>query len=581
MVQNSRIIEANSQPMKYLPSILKSFQSYLWFFLLFPVSIKAQTVPRPVSPRQPEFKEPEILPPQPEILPSPKGPSPEPLISPAPIPDRIIVRKFAVIGNTVFTQAELERVLEPYTLRPISFTELLEVQRAVTQLYFDKGYISSGAFIPPQDLDDRVVKIQVIEGGVEAIEVTGLKRLKTSYVRSRLKLATESPLNQNQLLNALQLLRLDPLIANLSAELAAGVRPGSSILEVKIQEADAFSVALGIDNYNSPSVGTDRRLVRISHDNLVGWGDRFNAFYYNTDGRNSLDDLSYTIPINPQNGTIGFRFSYTDSDVIEEPFNQLDIESQVRRYNLTYRQPIYQTPTEDIAIGLSFSRQESETSLLDTPFPLSRGANEDGETRISVLRFFQEYTNRNERQVFALRSQFNIGIDTFNATINRDDDIPDSKFVAWRGQTQYLRQFTPDTGLLLRSDLQVSDRPLLPLEQFSLGGALTVRGYRQDALVTDNGLFASAELRTTILRIPQWSTSLQLTPFTDFGVAWNADGLKLDKNTLVSVGIGIRFLASDYLTARLDWGIPLIDLEDSGNTLQENGIYFSIELRPF
>ena len=566
--------------MKYLPSTLKSFQIYLWWLLLLPTAIQAQTVPQPILPQQPEIKEPELLPPQPEILPSPERSPPTPQLSPAPIPESIIVRKFEVIGNTIFTQAELDRVLKPYTLRRISFSELLEAQRAVTQLYLDNGYISSGAFIPPQDIDNRVVQIQVIEGRVEAIEVTGLKRLKPGYVRSRLEIATGPPLNQNQLLNALQLLRLDPRIANLSAELSAGVRPGSSILEVKVIEADVFSISLGIDNYNPPSVGTDRRLVRISHDNLVGWGDRFSAFYYNTDGRNSLDELSYTIPINPYNGSIGFRFSYTDSDIIESPFNQLDIESQARRYNLTYRQPVYQTPTDDVAIGLIFSRQESETSLLGTPFRLSRGANEEGETRISALRFFQEYTNRNQRQVFALRSQFNLGIDLFDATVN-GDDLPDSKFFAWRGQTQYLRQLTPDTGLLLRSDVQVSDRPLLALEQFSLGGALTVRGYRQDALVTDNGLFASAELRTTILRIPKWSTSLQLTPFTDFGVAWNTDGLELDKNTLVSVGIGLRLLASDYLTARLDWGIPLIDLEDSGDTLQENGIYFSIELRPF
>ena len=567
--------------MKYLPSTLKFCQSYLGFLLLFPASIQAQTVPLPASPRQPELKEPELLPPQPEILPAPERPSLSPQLAPTPIPDRILVRKFEVIGNTVFTQAELNRVLKPYTLRRISFTELLEAQRAVTQLYLDNGYISSGAFIPPQDIDNRVVKIQVIEGRVEAIEVTGLKRLNTGYVRSRLAIATEPPLNQNKLLNALQLLRLDPRIANLSAELAAGVRPGASILEVKVQEADAFSVALGIDNYNSPSVGTDRRLVRISHDNLVGWGDRINAFYYNTDGRNSLDELSYTIPVNPRNGTMSFRFSYTDSDIIEEPFNQLDIESQARRYNLTYRQPLYQTPSDDVAIGLTFSRQESETSLLGTPFRLSRGASEDGETRISALRFFQEYTNRNERQVFALRSQFSIGIDAFDATINSDDDIPDSKFFSWRGQGQYLRQLTSDIGLLLRSDVQVSDRPLLPLEQISLGGAFTVRGYRQDALVTDNGFFASAELRTTIARIPKWSTTIQLTPFTDFGVAWNNNGLDLDQNTLVSVGIGLRVLASDLLTARLDWGIPLIDLEDSGDTLQENGIYFSIELRHF
>ena len=58
--------------MKYLPSTLKFCQSYLGFLLLFPAPIQAQTVPLPASPRQPELKEPELLPPQPEILPAPE-----------------------------------------------------------------------------------------------------------------------------------------------------------------------------------------------------------------------------------------------------------------------------------------------------------------------------------------------------------------------------------------------------------------------------------------------------------------------------------------------------------------------------
>jgi hemolysin activation/secretion protein len=34
-------------------------------------------------------------------------------------------------------------------------------------------------------------------------------------------------------------------------------------------------------------------------------------------------------------------------------------------------------------------------------------------------------------------------------------------------------------------------------------------------------------------------------------------------------------------TARFDWGIPLTDVEDSDRTLQEDGLYFSINYSPF
>ena len=266
----------------------------------------------------------------------------------------------------------------------------------------------------------------------------------------------------------------------------------------------------------------------------------------------------------------------------------MNIASENTNYEFTYRQPLLQKPTEDIAIGLTFSRNDSATTLGGEPFPLSRGAETDGDTNISALRFFQEYTNRDANQVFALRSQFSLGVNLFDATIN-DDDRPDSKFLAWRGQAQYIRLLSPDISLLLRSDLQFSDRPLVPVEQFSLGGALSVRGYRQDALLGDNGWFNSAEIRATILRIPDWETNIQLSPFIDFGKVWNTDkfdnvnNIDLDfaKNTLVSVGVGLRFQVSDVFAARIDYGIPLVDLETEGDSLQEDGIYFSLELKPF
>ncbi|MTJ06354.1 ShlB/FhaC/HecB family hemolysin secretion/activation protein [Anabaena sp. UHCC 0204] len=550
--------------------------------LLLPTYAQIITPTEPtVLPTPQPLPEIQPLPPLEELLPTPGQIPSIPQPSLEEIPGTITVTQFEVIGSTVFSQTELAKVLEPFTKKPISFAELLKAQEAIGQLYVQSGYITSGAFIPPQELKDGVVKIEVIEGEVESINITGLQRLKAGYLRSRLGLATKAPLNQNRLLQSLQMLQLDPLIANLSAELAAGSRPGISTLEIKVREAKAFSTQLSIDNQRSPSVGTIRRQLQINHNNLLGFGDRFHIGYVNTDGSNSLDDLSYSFPINPANGTISLSYSQTNSNIIEQPFNTLDIQSESRNYQLTYRQPLKQTPNEEISIGLTASRQESQTSLLNIPFPLSIGANEQGETKISALRFFQEYTQRNSQQVFALRSQFSLGINAFNSTIN--DQAPDSQFITWRGQTQYLRLLTPDTTLLLRSDLQLADRPLVPLEQLSIGGQQSVRGYRQDQLLADNGLFASAELRTPILKIPQWQTTVQLSPFFDFGTIWNHSNSEVEilKKTLSSVGLGLRFLVGNNFNARIDWGIPLVNLNTTGNTLQENGIYFTVEYKPF
>lgn len=533
-------------------------------------------IPRPSPPVPPPTP---VLPPPAELLQPPGGNTSPAETVPGETPETIVVERFEVTGSTVFSREELAEVTKPYTGRPISLAELFKARSAVTQLYIDRGYITSGAFIPPQKLQGGMVEIRVVEGELEAIKVNGTRRLRSSYIRRRLEIATGKPLNRTRLLEALQLLQLNPLINTLSAELSAGSRPGQSLLEVRVNEAKTFDASVIFDNGRSPSVGTDRRQIQLSEANLLGFGDRITASYTNTDGSNALD-LGYSIPINPRNGTVSFNYGSSSSTVIEEPFDVLDIESDSRYYELSVRQPLLQTPSEEFAIGLTASRRESEATLLngELPFP-AVGSDNEGRTRVTALRFFQEWTKRSSREVIAARSQFSFGLDALNSTINEIG--PDSRFFSWRGQGQWVRLLAPDTLLLIRTDLQLADRPLVPFEQFALGGQETLRGVRQDALLSDNGFFASAEVRVPILRLQRPNTLLQLAPFVDFGTIWNTSGPTPDPRTVTSVGLGLRLQVGNTITARLDYGIPLVSIESDEKSLQEKGIYFSIIVSPF
>ena len=159
-------------------------------------------------------------------------------------------------------------------------------------------------------------------------------------------------------------------------------------------------------------------------------------------------------------------------------------------------------------------------------------------------------TLRDKQQVFSLRSQFSLGLDLFGATVN--DAQPDSRFFSWRGQAQWVRLLAPDLLFLLQGDVQLADGSLLSLEQFGLGGLDRLRGYRQDFLLTDNGVFASAELRIPVFRASDGSGTIQIAPFFDFGAGWNAGNVDPDPSTLLSAGLGLRAQFSNRLTARFD-----------------------------
>lgn len=535
----------------------------------------------PGIPEQPLPSEPlPPLPPPSELLPVPEE-LPTPPELPTDLPGTIQVDRYEVVGSTVFDAEELAAITQPFTGPEVSFTDLLQARAAVTQLYTDNGYLTSGAFIPPQSLENNVVRIQVLEGRLEEVNISGNRRLNDSYIRSRLRLAGRTPLNVPRLLEGLQLLQLDPLIETISADLQEGIEPGTNRLEVIVDEADSFEATLAIDNNRSPSVGSIRRRVALQEGNLLGLGDRIRLEYTNTDGSNGLDG-SYSLPFNPRNGTIQLSFGFTDSNVIEEPFDVLEINSDSGYFELGVRQPIFQSPTEEVVLGLTGSRQASQTELGINdigPFPLAPGADEEGRTRVSALRFYQEWVERSSRHVLAGRSQFSLGLEAFDASVI--DGQPDSRFFSWRGQGQWVRLLQRDALLLVRGDVQLTGDELLSLEQIGIGGQETVRGYRQDALLTDNGAIFSTELRWPILRVPEVNGLLQVAPFFDAGIGWNVRIPDPDPNLLLGVGMGLLWQMGDNFTARFDWGIPLTDVDSRGDSLQEDGIYFSIIYNPF
>ncbi|MGA0200795.1 MAG: POTRA domain-containing protein [Prochlorotrichaceae cyanobacterium] len=230
----------------------------------------AQVIPPSLQPdpadlrpgSQPENENLPLLPPSEELLnpgSTPAEPSDTPFTDPG---ETIEVKGYRIVGSTVFSEEELAAATQDF-MGSVSFSQLLQARSAITQLYIDNGYITSGAFLPEQTLADGQVTIQVIEGRLSEINVNGLGRLNPKYVRDRVRLAAGVPVNVNDLLQGLQLLQLDPHIANISAELSAGVNPGESILDLELVQAPSFNAQVELNNGRVPSVGSFRRQLTL------------------------------------------------------------------------------------------------------------------------------------------------------------------------------------------------------------------------------------------------------------------------------------------------------------------------------
>jgi hemolysin activation/secretion protein len=274
--------------------------------------------------------------------------------------------------------------------------------------------------------------------------------------------------------------------------------------------------------------------------------------------------------------------------VIEEPFESLDIESESEVYEITIRHPIYRTLEQEFALALTGERLHNETTMMGIPFAFSEGT-ENGKTTVTALRFSQEWTYRTQGQVIAARSRFSMGIGALGAT-TWDAHVADSKFMSWLGQFQLVKVFKPyDFQLLFKTDMQFCNDPLLPLEQMAVGGRYSVRGYRENHFVRDQGIVASLEFRIPIFRDLSWADYLQIATFFDLGASRNREAPSPPPNTIYSTGLGIRWAATLMkepfeIRPQLEiyWGIPLRDIDTPDlDDLQDKGIHFQFVIDGF
>ncbi|HIK54556.1 MAG TPA: ShlB/FhaC/HecB family hemolysin secretion/activation protein [Synechococcales cyanobacterium M55_K2018_004] len=540
-----------------------------------PIAQTAPPQPAPANPNRNDFLQPApaSTPRSPEeqapVLPTPTPPTPPTLPSDETI--QILVEKIEVIDSSILTPADLAPIVQPLQGRSLTLAQLRSVADQITQLYLNRGYLTSRAILVDQLVRDGVVQIRVIEGSLERIDIDGANRTNPDYIRDRINLGAGTPLNQADLENQLRLLRLDPLFENVEASLRAGTGLGRSILSVRVTEANPFSAQLSIDNYSPPDVGSERVGVYASYRNLTGWGDLMEAqIFRTTTGGSTQFDFSYRIPLNPMNGTLQLRVAPSDFE-ITNPNVLIDITGNADLYEVSFRQPLRRSPREELAVSVGFTYRQG-SSFFNEIFPISASTT-------SVFKLGQDYIRRDTRGAWVLRSQFSLGTELFAATRGSE---PNGQFVSWLGQVQRVQILNPRNLLILQADVQLTPDPLPSSEQFLIGGGQSVRGFRQNARIGDNGIRLAVEDRITLVRNEAGSATLQVAPFADFGIVWNdADNpvQEPDQNVLAGVGMGLLWTPFPQLSLRLDAALPLVDLDNRGENAQDQGFYFSVNYR--
>jgi hemolysin activation/secretion protein len=422
----------------------------------------------------------------------------------------------------------------------------------------------------------------VIEGTLGEVTVRGLETLEASFVEQRIRLGAGPPLNVNPLRERIQLLLNDPAIDRINARLGPGGQLGEAYLEVDVVEAPAYPTSVRVSNDRAPSIGAEGVEITQTFRNIFGRSDPLRLGLDASAGLVGFA-FDYSVPVTTSDVRLFVAGEVARSEVVEEPFNDIDVESKFASLEIGAGAPLWRTVDEELVLAAGLEVERSTTFLLGRRFSFSPGV-QDGRSKVSALRLTQQWQRRGIDQVIAVRSSQSIGLPIFGATEN-PGNLADGRFFAWLGQGQYARRLN-EAGwqLALRGDLQLTPDPLLPTEKIAIGGFETVRGYRVNQLVTDNGWVLSAELNIPLghLRIPDISPGIddglvQITPFIDAGGGWNTDLSDPDPDLLYSIGAGIRWQLNEHVSVRLDYGYPLVDVDDPDDKdIQDLGLFFEV-----
>ncbi|MGL3108040.1 ShlB/FhaC/HecB family hemolysin secretion/activation protein [Bradyrhizobium sp. BR 1432] len=468
---------------------------------------------------------------------------------------QFVLRGIDVIGAHAVSPDRIATAYQSYLGKKVSQADLAAIAGAISDLYREAGFHLSRAIVPPQDIADGRVRIQVIEGAIVQAELKG-DGAEQFGVRPMLgPILAEQPSRLATLERQLFLINGRPGVRITDTALEEiGGATGRFRLIVYLKTWHVFS-SFGMDNLGSSSVGPWQTYATGTFNSYLTPGDTLavNLSTIANDPRElGFARMSYDAPVGVDGVRLGASILY--SAVRPGDARRLDSDiTTTEAFEL--RASVVPLQSLSSSLALTAATTFSNVSEHDLYGPWY-----NDHIRTASLTADYRLQDRFGGTNFATLS-YRQGLDIFGASHFDDDQLSrvgaSSNFSVLNLWFTRYQTLNDAWSLKLSAASQTTSRPLFTSQQFYLGGAAFGRGYGAAEISGDNGLAGSLELRfDQKLNFRYW-TGYQLYAFGDAGAVWN-DGYRLsDGLALTSAGVGVRFFLPDDLQVDLGVAVPL------------------------
>ncbi len=483
---------------------------------------------------------------------------------------RFDIYEFEIDGNTVLPAEAIERAVYPFLGERRTADDVNAAVAALEKAYQDAGYLTVAVGIPEQAITTGVVKLEVTEGRVERLRVTGAEYTLPSRVKDAAPSLAEGEVPHFPEVQAdLGRLGRNPDLT-VTPLLQPGRVPGSVAVELRLKDDNPFHGSVELNNKRSADTDAGRIEASMRYDNL--WQRRHSigvTYFVSPRDREQVEvwGLNYSAPLGE--GIIAAYYAKSNSNIP----TQFDTTSLGTGDTAGFR---YVRPLPDrglgfihsISVGADYKDNDQDTlGIAGTAFSLSQPV------RYWVLSGQYGITLPFDSGArLRLGATLNVGSNAMNERIINCNGVQAEQFECRRFGARpsfFVSRFEIEGAMPFadgwvasgRVDIQRSSDPLINSEQFSAGGFDSVRGYLESERLGDEGERVRLELATPTRLFFDDAFGLSALLFYDWaGLRTREAFIGQDpRAALESTGLGLRMNAPSGWKLHADWAYALRD----------------------
>ena len=470
---------------------------------------------------------------------------------------RFDVRGFRVEGNKLLTRQTVDAVLAPFVGTQKDFGDVQRAVEALEQVYKDRGYSTVSVLLPEQALEGGEVLLQVIEGRIRTVKVEGHEFFDHANVRASLPALREGEVPVMDDLSASLRVANEHPMKKVNVRLTPGEKEDELDAIVAVTDEKPWRVGATLDNTGTAQTGRHRLGLTWQNGNLFNRDHQLSLQYMTSPeklGDVKVYGASYRIPLYEQGDTIDLFATYSDVNVgtISAGAISLAVTGKGATFGGRYNWNLKRHEDYEHQMVFGLDEKAFKNSVLASGQQLGN----DVTIRPVSVAYNGRLVLPGSETGFYVSLARNLpgGSNADQDAISRARANAPAGFQVLRGGVNLSRAFAVDWQWRLNLNGQWASSPLIPGEQFGVGGTATVRGFEERELSNDIGFQGNLEVYT-----PELCTSLgascRVLGFYDFGALKRNQPLPGESASdhVGSAGVGVRYALGKRMTLQADY----------------------------